>query len=275
MFFVFLLGHPIVLAENFDETYRTDPKTTSTELFEPNGIKTNRPPLSKNFKEKYNWYASLTLGAYFTDPGKNQNLQISSTTFNQYLSSEKSRLVPEVGISIGKSFNLPDQFFLDTGIGLYRIGNITDKGTIYQSGNPSLDQLEYSFTIRSTRIMIETRLYKILRNTFQKSIYPYISVGIGSAINRADSYSDKLKNSSGSATMILPFSSNTITKFAYQIGLGFDLDITQEIKLGFGWQFVNVGNAELGLSPSQSVYDRLSTGNITTNGIKIHLTYRK
>ena len=65
------------------------------------------------------------------------------------------------------------------------------------------------------------------------TIHPYINLGIGEAVNKAYDYHEEPR-ASDAVPMMQPFADQTVHHFTYLTGLGFDVDITQHVRIGAG-----------------------------------------
>jgi opacity protein-like surface antigen len=92
--------------------------------------------------------------------------------------------------------------------------------------------------------MLENKLL----GTIGKSFHPYVSGAIGVAYNQFADWRTVLvqKSTIGQNQRTPQFANNTMTSLTYSIGVGFDEDITEHIRLGIGYRFSDLGEVRAG-----------------------------
>jgi opacity protein-like surface antigen len=210
---------------------------------------------------------TLTLGADIENTGKTTtNITFLPPFYNTYAGTNQSQ--PQVlgGIFLGAEFDLASNWATQVGISYYQ--SSTDiPGDIYQFGLPAYNNLSYTYNITSRRLLAETKLLYAF-----KSIYhPYIDVGIGEAFNQSNNYSE-FPTVSSSVPMPSSFGNNSTNHFTYIAGLGVDVDINKNLRVGAGYRYANFGNTRLGTSPLQADTNTLYTHAITSNEVLFQLS---
>ena len=144
------------------------------------------------------------------------------------------------GGSIGKEFELRPRWDLQVAIAYYQTAPFTAKGIVNQGVTPAAsNDLEYHYDVVSRQLLVEGKLLM----DWRKRWYPYISLGIGAAFNKAKNYEvDVLPP----LTLSPVFDDETKTSFTYNVGAGVDYSITERLRLGVGYRFTDWGRVGLG-----------------------------
>lgn len=140
--------------------------------------------------------------------------------------------------------------------------------------DPAFLLYNYSYKIRSTRLMAEGKF------TWQiKQFLPYIDIGLGSAWNRLNHYSETAATAEN-YVVYPPFRSSTRTNFAYQAGLGLGYGFNfnpcctgeKHERVSLGYRYANVGNISSGIRNADYPF-RLNVGNLSTNSVYLAYTH--
>jgi len=199
--------------------------------------------------------------------GRDQTVvMLNDGTSNRYISQNKSHFATGFQLLVGAEWPFVHNTLLQAGVGLHRTARLSDTGDVYQFSDSEFDNFVYLYGVQSTRVMIEMRLLKKLH----ERLMPYVSLGLGGAINKAGAYQETAKFSGLIAMQ--PYTSNVKVNLAYQAGLGAEYQISPTMRLGLGYELASLGLAELGLSPSQTINSRFKSRNIYTNNVSIHIT---
>ncbi len=184
-----------------------------------------------------------------------------------------------MGINGGYEFRLSSHFFLDLGLGAYgfdsRIGKTSTDGKISHSIKDGVsgitrdgDSFIYSYNITSFRTMFETKLkYKI------KRFLPFVTLGVGPAWNKAESFSAQ---TSISPPGFRAYAANRKTSFAYQLGCGIDLQLSEENYkdyVGVYYVYTYLGKISFG-GLEKTAGSGLGAGTIITHNIMLNYTHR-
>ena len=103
---------------------------------------------------------------------------------------------------------------------------------------------------------------------------PFALVGVGSSWNRLYSYSETptIPNDSA-ASSPYPFSNNTMSSFAYELGVGVQRQLFMKPSsalqyfLSLEYRYINNGKGELGPSAAQTTTDRLQVSHLSVQTI--------
>ncbi len=176
--------------------------------------------------------------AITSDMGKSATLSnIDSSTYTY--SPDKSQTQGIGGVFIGEEFYFSPNWFWQAGISYYRISS-TAKGNLTQGADVmSQDHYRYDFNLVSQQVLFDNKFFLNLQEIY----HPYLSVGIGAAFNHAYSYDT---NVPPFLTFTPEFSNHSTSSFSYSVGVGADVDIPCNWRLGVGYRFTDLGRVSLG-----------------------------
>ena len=193
------------------------------------------------------WYPVVTLTGgpvLITHAGRSQSFPIVnpiSDSFYNYVSDRGDHSEFMFGGFLGAEFLVEPEWNVQLGVGYYQPDEFNVKGVVTQGADlQSADQYHYCYAIRSHQIFAES---KVLFN-WRPSIHPYLSAGLGAAINDASNYN---------VTILPPFTAfspqfphHTNTAFSYHVGLGIDVNVAPHLRVGAGYRFTDLGETKLG-----------------------------
>jgi hypothetical protein len=164
------------------------------------------------------------------------------------------------------------------GLGVYKTPNsyrYTGQMIETPLGSAGNTLYDYSFRVRSTRIMAETKFTWSL----PAHITPFVELGVGPAWTRLMDYQET--SISSDTYVALPgFSSHTNNNLAYQagVGVGYAFNIGQQDdhfqheRLSIGYRFVNLGSVSFGTRGTEYPYT-LSLGTLQTQDFYLGFTH--
>lgn len=163
------------------------------------------------------------------------------------------------------------------GLGLYTTPNTYRyTGQLVETplGSPSNDLFDYSFRVRSRRIMAETQLTWTLANHMAS----FVELGVGPAWTRLMDYQE-VSNTANIQPNLSGFDSHTNNTLAYQVGFGLSYAFNmgqdtqfQHERLAIGYRFVNLGNVSFASRGSDYPYT-LSLGTLKTQDVYLNLSH--
>lgn len=86
-------------------------------------------------------------------------------------------------------------------------------------------QYTYKYNVVARELLAQAKLMRPYHDKF----YPYFLVGLGGSFNKASNYST---NVPPFLTFTREYGNNTSSSFAYRVGLGMDMDVTQHARIG-------------------------------------------
>ncbi len=164
-------------------------------------------------------------------------------------------------------------FTLGLSLSVYYANVGAISGTEIPGSNLGLtDKLNYSLQADSKGILFGPRLmYTAYR--FQ----PYVLADVGYAWNTLRSFSESTPVGS-SAAPSNPYNDHTESGFVYGFGAGiqYPLAVKQKSTLlfRFEYQYLNLGNGELGAAANQTTDERFASKNTYTNIVDVGLSYQ-
>lgn len=211
---------------------------------------------------------SLGIGSDRVNLALTKNIDFMSPFQNTYTSSSSYDTQQVAGLFYGFENAFRDNCAWQLGIGYYQNSAFTSQGNVYQFADPAFNNLRYNFQIISRRVLLEGKLL----HTFKTLFHPYLTMGMGESINRAYAYKEDPITSDG-VPMSQPFANHTTHSFTYSAGLGIDVDITKNVRIGASYRYLDLGRAGLNPSPLQQGNNRLSYNHLHTNELLMQLTY--
>lgn len=217
----------------------------------------------------YQPLATFTIGPDFVQKGRAQTLTLLPPFENHYTATHRSQTTADFGAFLGVERSFSPSLSAQIGTSVYIDDRLTPKGHVWQFGVPKFDNFTYAYHIQPVRVMLTSKLLTTLSN--YQSLHPYVSGEIGAAFNRANSYQEK--PTIPFVTPMSPFSSHTESSFAWGLGLGMDYNVTQQVRVGLGYQFSNLGSASLGRATAATTNQTLSLSHLYANQLRFQLTY--
>jgi opacity protein-like surface antigen len=215
---------------------------------------------------KIHWVAALNIGAALAQPGKNQTIQTQTTTSNSYVNDGKLQTNLLAGAFVGIDFPLSPRFNYQLGLSYNYILPYSLNGQVKQLNQSQFTSFDYNYKVQSQQLYLESKL--VLNATHH--LHPYVSLGLGSAINNVYDFTPTDRD----PTAVYPgiFANHSMAQFAYAVGLGADVDLAKHVRIGGGYRFANLGKAELGAASNFSYNKGLSTS-LLTHELLINVIY--
>lgn len=137
----------------------------------------------------------------------------------------------------GYELAIDPRLSMQVGLAYYQSGAFDAKGLVSQGTSPATAVVfPYNYYVSSQRWLIES---KLLYN--KRRLHPYVMAGIGAAVNEAANF----QVGSG-ATASYQFGNNTMRSITYSLGIGLDVDVAANVRLGIGYRFSDYGSYQLG-----------------------------
>src|SRR4029079_4584669 len=102
-------------------------------------------------------------------------------------------------------------------------------------------------------------------------VHPYISWGFGVAVNRASQYQE-FPITAGTPVPT-GFGSHTQRPFTWELGIGADYIFNQNMRLGIGYQFMDLGSVALDGVLGAPTTEALNLQHLYTDQLRIQFTY--
>jgi opacity protein-like surface antigen len=190
------------------------------------------------------------------------------SAFNLYSSSAVHE--GSAGAFMGAEYQLQPEFAIQMGLGYYQPSPFVIHGHENQgiSGSPdTFNYYNFQYKINLRQLLLETKLLYSWRTIF----HPFISLGLGSSFNNAYNYQI---NYPSFLTFSPEFYNNTQNHFSYRLGLGIDIDATENLRIGIGYSYADFGIADLGAGHigSAKIAGTLRQTHLNVNAIFAQLT---
>lgn len=209
----------------------------------------------------HNWQpvGVFSLGAGFPTNNKDETLSLLPPWTSTYTASNKHQTNGLLGLTLSAFTPINNNLNLGLGISAYYHGSVSFNGDVWQFSLPEFDNFTYQYKVQTNRLMLTTKV----STTYRQFFHPYLLGEIGASFNRVYSYYERPYIVE--AIPMAPFANARNTSFAWDIGLGVDLELLPTTFLGIGYQFIDNGKAKLNPSPAQ-----LSSETLGLNHFNIH-----
>lgn len=141
-------------------------------------------------------------------------------------------------------------------------------GVIYQNDLPDAKNFVFKYEVSQQLPMatLKVDLYN------WRIFMPYVSVGIGAAMNKVRNYADTPIPGETVQRRRYGFNSATNTNFASSVGAGLDYWISHKVQLSVGYQFTSSGSISTGFGNGSLAANRL-TNKLRTNSVGLQALY--
>ncbi len=170
---------------------------------------------------------------------------------------------------LGIEWDLQPDWMLQTGLDYNQTSPFSARGTLTQGvDSGSANSYTYHYGTLLRQVLVEGKLL----STLQTRYHPYLSAGLGTAINKAYNY---YTNVPPFLTFTKMYRNDTTTSFTYAIGIGVDVDITSYLRIGIGYRFADFGKVELSnpIIDTTNVSGPLSQSHFYVNELLSQLTF--
>ena len=210
--------------------------------------------------------------AITTNLAQSQTFPILNPTTDEYYTYSPSNQSQTAGlfeVFLGAERRVLSTWLFQGGLAYSQSGTYKAQGNFVQGADAgSANQYSYQYRVTARELLAQAKLM----HPYHDKFYPYVLAGIGGSFNRASSYAN---NVPPFLTFTREYANNTSGSFAYRVGLGADMDITQHARLGLAYRFSGLGTANLGAAniDGTRVSGALSQSNLYANEVLLQLTY--
>lgn len=228
--------------------------------------------------EETRW--SLVLGAaggiaITTNLAKSQTFPVQNAVTDEYFiykstSSSQNRSMFEgfAGFET-EYYSRWSKWILQLGVAYTQASPFTGAGYLTQGADPqSQDMYFYRYNVKTHQLMAQGKFMFPHEDMF----YPYFLIGLGASFNNAGNY---LTNVPPFLTFTREYTNRLSSSFAWRLGLGMDVDVFTNTRIGIAYRFANLGQVKLGPSTIDGipVYGTLKQSNLLASEIVAQLTY--
>jgi opacity protein-like surface antigen len=121
----------------------------------------------------------------------------------------------------------------------YYLGNSTINGDVWRFGNPVWNDMTYSLSIKSYRLMFDTALTLVSKRQYSL----YALGGIGNAWNRTG-YSDADRTSVPCANQFLNLNTTTNSNFSWEAGAGLAYTLNDRVAFSLEYLYADLGTMQ-------------------------------
>jgi opacity protein-like surface antigen len=221
------------------------------------------------------WRPVIILGAgagITSDLGTTNNFPIinpATDEFYQYRPKNSTATVGMFDAFIGGECAITDKWKLQTGIGYdvetaFNVSGLLNQGADAQSA----DNYNYSYQIQSQQLMLLGKALYQIRDRY----HPYVMLGLGASFNNSYHFSTGAPRQ---LTFTRDFNNHLNTAFTYSAGLGVDVDVAENMRVGLGYRFADFGQSNLGSSSINNVpvSGQISQSHLYVNQVLAEFTY--
>lgn len=210
---------------------------------------------------------ALSLGLAKTNVYSSKSILFGSYP-NSYIGTNHDDTEMATGFFIGGETVFLDNWAGQIGLSYVENKSFTENGNVYEFADPAFNNLTYQYRIKSRRVSLETKISHLFRHV----LHPYVSASLGEAFNQAYAYTE-YPVTSADVPMTQPFANHLSRSLTYSVGFGIDVDLTEHVRLGAGYRFADLGNANLGITPLQSSTNKISNTHLYTNEVLAQLEF--
>lgn len=187
-----------------------------------------------------------------------------------YHPSDTQQIAGLFDIFLGAEYQLRPDLAGQLGVDYNQTSTFQDKGMLYQGVPGAPSQYDYEYNINTRQVLLEGKL--LYSNPRFRGYHPYLTAGVGTAFNRAYHYQTDIPPFS---TFTREYYNHSTRSLAYRLGVGVDIDLSKNLRLGFSYRFADLGTVRLGSSTinDQSVDGTLMQSNLYVNEVLAQLTF--
>jgi opacity protein-like surface antigen len=139
-------------------------------------------------------------------------------------------------VFIGNHWLLDRSWSVDGGLEYVQYSDFNLTGRVTQGASQFVtNKYQYGYKILPRQFLLEGKfLYH-----FSENLFPYLLLGAGVAYNNAHAFTT-------TAPVTRIYKNHNEGSFSYSVGFGVDVGVANNLRLGIGYRFVDLGTASLG-----------------------------
>ncbi|MCX7118259.1 MAG: outer membrane beta-barrel protein [Legionellales bacterium] len=186
---------------------------------------------------------TLTGGAAWINTTQSQTFSGTDGELFAYHRNNSNHTTGLVGAFLGIEHPLQNpNFLVQAGLEYTYFGGANVGGLNSVGIEPNTSTLyQYNYHIQTQQALVVAKLLTTMHDVF----HPYVSVGLGGAFHQASSFATS-STETGSLNLTPNYENRSQSAFSYSVGLGLDTNISERVRLGFGYRFSGFGEASLG-----------------------------
>mgnify|MGYP003639732179 CR=1 FL=1 len=143
-------------------------------------------------------------------------------------------------------------------------------GQIQLFSLPSFTNYDYNLSLGSNVFSVSGKV-----NVYEwRNFSPYVSFGLGLASTSVSNYKENEIDGGDPRIDGPAFNDHTNNNFMFNVGLGVDYNITQQLIVSLGYEYENLGKITSGNGIALWSNDKLSLGTLSTSTILMSVTYQ-
>jgi opacity protein-like surface antigen len=220
-----------------------------------------------------NWFITLGAGAQFPDLHSNMNTENGSrfppsSNNDRYSISDNNGAV--IAASAGRRWQNTHFWFPSYSLGVFwqYFFQTNIHGKITQYSLPEFANYNYKIDIASNIVLASGKI-----NLFKYGLFsPYVNGGLGSSFNNVSNFRETVLP--GETPRVSPgFRNANSSEFAYNVGLGIDLQFMSQLIFSVGYIYQNLGPVSTGIGVNTWSSQSLSPGTYQSNEVLVTATY--
>lgn len=222
----------------------------------------------------HQWFLTAGGGLAFPSFG-HSNLSVANNSgfpnpFNQDAYTVHQKPQPLFFMGLGRRWETVKRWLPAYSLGLYyQHFFATNMGNqITQYSAPGFTNYQFNWDLSSDVLLIGAKL-NLLR---YYRLLPYVSAGLGCALNKSGGYSESALPGLTDTRVSASYQARTMLQFAYNVGAGFDFQLTKAFLVSAEYQFQNLGNTSLGHGAGTWSSESLNLGTYRANTALLSLT---
>lgn len=209
---------------------------------------------------------TLSVGPAWYSAGETQTLNINPGVFRTYTADDQSRVLAFGELFYGCNHVLSNMVTGQLGLALAATSDAEIKGDVWDSGLPTLNNATYKYNVNHARVALKGKLVAEMG----QFVMPYVSASVGVGFNHAHAFTNTPRVFGISEPN---FQSNTDVAFAYTAGAGLEHALTQNWRVGAGYEFSDWGQSQLDAALGQTLGEGLSLDNLYTHALALSVSY--
>lgn len=173
-----------------------------------------------------------------SDLGESQNFPIINPVTDEFYNYSANNANQSSWLFdgfIGAEWTLWPNWLVQGGLGYNQATPFKARGILVQGADSiSANTYSYQYGVLARQLLIEGKLLYTVKDYF----HPYVLLGLGASFNRAYHYSTSVPPF---LTFTRQYASHTETSFSYALGFGIDTEIVNNVRVGVGYRFVDLG----------------------------------
>jgi opacity protein-like surface antigen len=154
-----------------------------------------------------------------------------------------------------------------TGLAYYQTAPFKVDGVDYKRGDESKVARTFEYEVHNLRLMWENKFLVGFNDRFSG----YLLGAIGWSRNQASDFHSTVVDHQ--VVSNIGFEDGTRNNFSYSFGIGLEMALAEQLRLGLGYQFTELGKVKFGNSTEPEITNTIENSNTPTNEVILGLSY--